>query len=160
MQGLLHLRVAISSQGALFASIGNARVSVVDVRDIAAVAACVLTESGHEGKAYDITGPESLTHAEMATKLSRALGKPIAHIDIPPVAMKEALLSLGLPLWQAEGVVEDYEQYRNGEAAATTSTVEDVTGAEPHPFAQFAKDDAEEFLDKRHPPDSDGGLQA
>jgi uncharacterized protein YbjT (DUF2867 family) len=146
MQGLLNFATTISSDGALFAPIGNARVSVVDVRDIAAVAASVLTEAGHEGKAYDLTGPESLTHAEMATKLSRALGKPIAHIDIPPVAMKEALLSLGMPQWQAEGVVEDYDQYRDGEAARTTSTVEDITRAAPHSFAQFAKDYAAAFL--------------
>lgn len=145
MQGLLNFRETIFLQGALFAPIGSARVSVVDVRDIAAVAVCVLTESGHEGKIYDITGPESLTHAEIATKLSRALGKPIAHIDISPAAMREALLRFGMSRWQAEGLVEDYDHYRDGEAAATTSTVVDVTGDEPHSFTQFAQDYARQF---------------
>ena len=49
MQGLLNFRVTISSQGVFYAPAGNANVSVVDVRDIASVAARVLKESGHEG---------------------------------------------------------------------------------------------------------------
>ena len=51
---------------------GDAKVSIVDVRDIAAIAALALTEKGHEGKTYEITGPESLTHREMANHLSAA----------------------------------------------------------------------------------------
>lgn len=86
--------------------------------------------------------------AELAAKLSQALGKTIKCVDISSAAMMEALLSFGLPAWQAEGVVEDYEQYRAGEAAEITSTVRDVTGNAPHSFAQFAKDYAGSFLDK------------
>lgn len=85
MQGLLNFRSTISSQGALYAPAGNARVSVVDVRDIAAVAEQALTESGHEGKVYDITGPESLTHAEMAVKLPRLCKKRLPKSIYPPL---------------------------------------------------------------------------
>jgi len=74
MQGLLNFRSTIAAQGAFYACAGDAKVSVVDVRDIASLAACALTESGHEGKNYEITGPESLAHEEMAYKLSTALG--------------------------------------------------------------------------------------
>jgi uncharacterized protein YbjT (DUF2867 family) len=65
-----------------FAPIGDARVSLVDVRDIAAVAAKVLTESGRSGKFYDITGPEALTHAELASQLSDALERIPKHLAI------------------------------------------------------------------------------
>jgi uncharacterized protein YbjT (DUF2867 family) len=82
MQGLLGFRSSIQSEGRIYAPAGDARVSIVDVRDIAAVAAAALTQSGHEGKVYDITGPEALTHAEMASLLSEALGRQITFVDI------------------------------------------------------------------------------
>ncbi|HEY1470641.1 MAG TPA: SDR family oxidoreductase [Candidatus Acidoferrum sp.] len=148
MQALLNFRSAISSQGTLFGAARNAKISLVDVRDIAFIAERVLTESGHEGETYDITGPEALTHAKMADQLSEALGKPIKYVDVPLEAFREALLSFGLPPWQAEGVVEDYEQYRRNEASLVTSTVRDVTGNDPIVFSRFAHDYAAKFLRK------------
>lgn len=148
MQGLLNFRYTILSQGAFYASAGDARVSVVDVRDIAAIAAKTLAEPGHEGKAYDITGPEALTHAEMAEQLSRALGRPVRYVDVPPDAMRNALLGFGMPAWQADGLVEDYDHYRLGEAATVTTTVRDITGIVPTRFSQFAHDYAGRFLGK------------
>jgi uncharacterized protein YbjT (DUF2867 family) len=148
MQALLNFRSALSSQGTLFAAARNAKVSVADVRDIASVAERALTESGHEGKIYDITGPEALTHAQMAGHLSQALRKPIKYVDVPLEAFREALLSFGLPPWQAEGVVEDYEQYRRGEASLVTTTVRDITGNDPIAFSGFARDYAAKFLAK------------
>lgn len=148
MQGLLNFRSTISSQGAFYAPAGNAKVSVVDVRDIASLAARVLTESGHEGKTYDITGPQALTHAEMADQLSKAAGKPIKYVDVPPDAMRQALLGSGMPEWQADGLVEDYDHYRRGEAGVVTQTVRDVTGSEATSFSKFAKDYVGRLLGK------------
>ena len=148
MQGLLNFRSTIAAQGAFYACAGDARVSVVDVRDIASVAACALTESGHEGKIYDITAPESLTHEEMADKLFTALGKPVEFVNVPPEAMRQALVGLRIPAWQADGLLEDYEHYRRGEAAAVSPAVRDVTGQAPITFSQFAEDYSEKFLSK------------
>jgi uncharacterized protein YbjT (DUF2867 family) len=148
MQALLKFRSTISSQGALYAPAGEGRVSLVDVRDIAAVAERALIEPGHQSKAYPITGPQALTHAEIAAELSEALAKPIRHEDISPEKMRNTLLSFGMPPWQVDGVIEDYEQYRNGEAAEATSAVKDVTGREPHSFAEFARDYTEVFQTK------------
>ena len=146
MQGLLGFRSSIKSEGRILAPAGNARVSIVDVRDIAAVAATALTQSGHEGKIYDITGPESLTHEEMASQLAEALGKQITFVDIPEAAMRSALLSFGLPEWQADGLVEDYAHYRRGEASDVSPAVQDVTGHPPHTFVEFAGDYKHVFL--------------
>jgi len=146
MQGLLGFRSSILSEGCFFAPAGNARVSIVDVRDIAAVAAAALTEGGHEGKTYDITGPEALTHAEMAAKLSEALGREIMFVDVPESAMRDMLLGFGIPAWQAEGLVEDYAHYRRGEASAVSSSVREVTRRSPHSFAAFAYDYRQAFL--------------
>jgi uncharacterized protein YbjT (DUF2867 family) len=145
MQGLLGFRSSIISEGRFFAPAGDARVSIVDVRDIAAVAAATLTESGHEGKIYDITGPEALTHAEMALQLSNALGRDIAFVDLQEQAMRHMLLGFGIPAWQAEGLIEDYAHYRRGEASIIASAVRGVTGRPPRSFAAFARDYKQAF---------------
>jgi uncharacterized protein YbjT (DUF2867 family) len=146
MQGLLNFQGTISSQDATYAPAGNAKVSVVDVRDIASIAALALTESGHEGGTYNITGPEPLTHTEMADHLSHALGRPIEYVDVSPEVMRETLLGAGMPVWRANGLLEDYEQYRRGEADMVASTVSDLTGSEPITFSEFAQDHTERFL--------------
>jgi uncharacterized protein YbjT (DUF2867 family) len=145
MQGLLGFRQSIAAEGRFFAPIGNARISVVDVRDIAAVAAAALSESGHEGRTFDITGPQALTHAEMAAHLSEALGRTVTFVDVPPEAMRQALLGFHFPEWQADGLIEDYAHYKRGEAAVVASGVQDATGAAPRSFAQFARDYASAF---------------
>lgn len=139
MQGLLNFRSTIASEGAFYAPAGDAKVSIVDVRDIASIAARALTEWGHAGKTYDITGPGALTHAEMAQQLSKAVGKQITYVDLPPGAMREARLRFGMPAWQADGLVEDYDHYRLGEASAVTSTVRDLTGKEATSFLNSQK---------------------
>lgn len=140
MQSLLNFRSTIIAQNHFYAAAGDGRVSVVDLRDIAEVAVAALTESGHEGKIYELTGPQALTHAEMAQYLSASLGRHVAFVDIPPEAMRDALVGVGLPAWRADGVVEDYASYRRGDAAAITSGVQDATGKAPRPFDEFAHD--------------------
>jgi hypothetical protein len=66
-------------------------------------------------------------------------------VDIAPEVMREALVRLGMPDWQADGLIEDYAHYRRGEAAAVTTGVRDATGHEPRSFAQFAADYAAAF---------------
>ncbi len=145
MQGLLNFRSIIASQNAFYAAAGNAKVSLVDVRDIAEVAIAALTEAGHEGKTYDLTGSQALTHAEMAEQLSTALGRKITFIDVAPEAMHEALLGVGFPLWQADGLIEEYAHYRRNEAAEVTSGVYDAISQNPRSFESFARDYAEIF---------------
>jgi uncharacterized protein YbjT (DUF2867 family) len=151
MQGLLMIGKAIASDGRLFAPAGNARVSVVDVRDVAAVAVVALTKAGHERKTYELTGPEALTHGQMAEQLSRALNRPVTFVDLPEEAFREGLRMFHMPDWQADGLVEDYAHYRRGEAAGISSAVQNVTGVAPHPFSVFAHDYKSAFL---HPQDS------
>jgi len=145
MQGLLGFRSSIISEGRFFAAAGDSRVSIVDVRDIAAVAATALTERGHEGKTYDVTGPEALTHAEMASQLSETLGRRISFVDVSEASMRDALLSLGMPEWQVEGLIEDYAHYRRGEASGISTAVEDVTSRRPRSFLTFTRDYKQAF---------------
>ncbi|MGI9070081.1 MAG: SDR family oxidoreductase [Bryobacteraceae bacterium] len=146
MQTTLSYKPTIVSQNAIFASAGNSRISAVDVRDIAAVAAVALTEAGHEGKHYVITGPDPLTHTEMAAHLSEALGKDVRYVDVPYSVTRDALLQMGIPAWQVEGIIELNDMYKRGEAAGVTDTVRSVAKKESITFAQFARDFANVFL--------------
>jgi len=146
MQGLLGFRSSIASEGRFFAPAGDAAVSVVDVRDIAAVAAAALTRNGHEGKTYDITGPEALTHTEIASQFSAVSGKEVTFVDVPEAAMRDVLLGFGIPKWQADGLIEDYAHYRRGEASAVSTVVEDVTRHRARSFRDFAADYRQAFL--------------
>jgi uncharacterized protein YbjT (DUF2867 family) len=143
-QGLLMFAGSISGEGTFYAPIGNATVSAVDVRDIAAVAAVVLTEPGHEGATYTLTGPEAITHAQIAAALTAALGRTVAFTDVPPEAFAASIRTL-LPPWQVDGLLEDYAHYRRVEAAAVSPVVEEITGTAPHSIGQFARDYAAAF---------------
>lgn len=104
-QGLLALAGSIRAESRFFAPIGDARVSAVDVRDIAEVAAAALTKPGHEGRTYSITGPAAVTHAEVAVDISRAVGREITFSDVPPEMLAAALRG-ALPEWQVGGLLE------------------------------------------------------
>lgn len=140
IQGLLSFRQTIAEQGKLFAPIGDATISLIDIRDIAGVAATALTRPGHAGKTYTLTGPEALTHAQLAAQLSTSLGHSVAFVDIPPTALRDELTKAGFPDWQADGLVEDYAHYHRGEASFVTKTVEDVSGQPARHFSDFAQD--------------------
>lgn len=145
MQALFAFRDTIIGQGKFFAALGDARVSAVDVRDIASGAVAALVEKGHEGQIYNLTGPQALSHGEMAEKISGAVGRRIDFIEVPPEAMREVLVQFGLPVWQTDGVIEDYAHYSRGEAAEVTTGVQDATGKPPRSFDDFASDYAQVF---------------
>lgn len=144
MQGLLAFAPTIKAEGRFYAASGDAKASVVDVRDNAAVAAA-LTDEGHAGKTDTLTGPEALSHAEMAATLSEVLRRTIAFVDMPPEVMRETLSDVPMPAWQADGLIEDYAHYCRGEAALVASGVQDATGVAPRSFAAFARDFAAAF---------------
>ena len=138
-QGLLAFTRPISTEGQFYAPIGDARVSAVDVRDIGEVAAVTLTEPGHEGATYTLTGPEAITHAQIAEALTAVLGQQVTFVDVSPSAFADSLRGI-LPPWQVDGLLEDDADYRRGEAAAVSSAVTEITGTPPKDVAQFACD--------------------
>lgn len=131
------------AQGALQAPIGDAPISVVDARDIAAVAAAALTEDGHRGETYTVTGPAAVSHAEIATAIGGAIGRQVEFEGVPADAFLAAVTGAGMPQWQAEGLLEDYAHYDRGEAAAVSPDVERVTGSRARSVEDFARDHAD-----------------
>jgi uncharacterized protein YbjT (DUF2867 family) len=144
-QNLLWSAGTIKDHGAFYLPVRDARQSLVDVRDIADVAVAVLTGDGHEDRTYEITGRESLSYHDVADRLSAALGKPVRYVDVPPEAALDAMLTAGMPEWNARAVTELYGVFAAGHAARTTDVVERITGRKPITFAQFARDHADAF---------------
>jgi uncharacterized protein YbjT (DUF2867 family) len=131
---------SIRTQNTFYGSQGDGKVSHIDLRDIAAVAVKALTEDGHSGKVYTLTGPEALTNARIAEILSAQLGREIKYVDLPPGQMKQALLSVGTPEWNANAILDLAELYRKGKASAVTDDVERILGRKPTSFEQFSRD--------------------
>jgi uncharacterized protein YbjT (DUF2867 family) len=105
---------------------------MADTRDVAAVAAVALTEPGQAGAHYDVTGPEALSYADVAARLTTALGRPVSYADAPDDAVRQGLLGAGLSEWFAGALVGLYQDYRRsgpgGYAAQVTGTVQQLTG--------------------------------
>ncbi len=141
MQNCLGFQSTIASQGAFYQPAGNGKIAHVDVRDIAAVAVKVLTEPGHEGKAYDITGPEALDFHQVGSKISAAIAKPVQYVNVSPEQFKQSLMNWGQSEWVADAVNELYQQvYQKGYAATVTDSVSKIARKQPISFDQFVQD--------------------
>jgi uncharacterized protein YbjT (DUF2867 family) len=131
---------SIHREGKFYMPAGEGKVSYIDTRDIAAVAVEVLTTEGHDGKIYDLTGPEALSHREMAAILSEKTGKEINFVDIPEKTARQAMLSQHMPEQIADAMLELYAAHKAGKSSMVTNTVQELTGRPPHTFRQFAQD--------------------
>ncbi len=139
MQNMQRFVETIQTQGTINLPVQDGKVSMVDARDVAAVAVKALTQPNHEGKTYVITGAEALSYTDVAQKLSAALGKQIRYVDIPPDTAKQAMMQSGMPEWVANIMTTLYTMESHGSNAEVTNTVVEVTGKEPITFDQFAQ---------------------
>jgi uncharacterized protein YbjT (DUF2867 family) len=146
MQNFVGFRETIMGQGEFYAPQGDGRINLVDVRDAAAVAARVLTEPGHTGEVYEITGPEAITYTRVAEALSQALDRPVRYVNVPPEVYRQALARFGVPEWIAEGIVELHDIWRIAGATGITNVVEKIAKKKPYSIAEFARDYAPQFL--------------
>jgi len=137
MQNFLASAQTVAEQGVLYGMTGETRVSYIDTRDVAAVAARVLTSPGHEGKAYALTGPEALSGDEVAERLSAATGRQVRYVDVPPDTFR-ALAGAGLPGWLVDRLIELNTMMGAGHAAGVTDEVATLLGRQPRTFEQFA----------------------
>lgn len=144
-QNLFQNAATIKGNGQFYQPAGDAKISMVDVRDIAAVAAKVLTGQGHEGKTYDVTGPEAIDFNQVAADLSAAIGKPVQYIPISDEQFKQTMTSYGVPDWMVQYLDELYAAYRTGYGSEVSGDVATVTGRPAIRFAQFAQDFASAF---------------
>jgi uncharacterized protein YbjT (DUF2867 family) len=141
MQNFLTFAPTIQAQGEFYAPMKDGALSMVDARDVAAVAATALIDNApHHCKTYVITGPEVLTFADAAEQLSAALGEPVRYLDIARENARKALLQRGMPEWYVEDLLGFYDFYSSGAGAAVSDVVVRITGQPGRSFRQFAHD--------------------
>lgn len=135
---------SISPDGNYYAPAGDARISMTDARDVAAVATRILLSDGHVGEAYDVTGPEALSHADACGKLAAALGRPVRYVPVDDDTARSAMLAAGLNRWMTDALIELYQDYRrsgtDGYAARIHDTVQAVTDVPPRTLGQVLAD--------------------
>lgn len=121
----------VEGQGAFYSSIGQGRVALVDEEDVAEVAVAALTENGHEGKKYVLTGPKAMSYPEIADALANKLGKAVKYVDIDPAQAKKAMVAAGLPDWVADFINDLRELEKSGGASGPTGEIQNLLGREP-----------------------------
>lgn len=119
---------------------GRAKGSFIDARDISAVAAVLLTGRQHEGREFDLTGPEALDHDQAAALISHEAGRPIRYAEVTPEAMRERLQAAGMPPDYAGMLVAILGFFKAGYAERVTDAVQQLTGQPPRSFATYAHD--------------------
>jgi uncharacterized protein YbjT (DUF2867 family) len=126
----------------------NCRISHVDCRDIADVAATVLTEpiDKHNGFTYYVSGPESLTYTELAAHLSQALGKPIEYVPVDDYAAYTTFKGQGFPEAVCQMIIKLFQFYRTNAASEVFLDSKIVTGKDPRTALQFFTDYKHQFL--------------
>ncbi len=140
MQNELGQASSVARDGVFYAP-DVTQVSMIDARDVAAVAAHVLTTSGHEGKAYVLTGPESLSYQDVAAAYSRVLEQSVSWKEVTLEDARQSMLDAGLPDELASGFTEVMARYREGGATHDISpAVRQLLGREPLSFEQFVRD--------------------
>lgn len=147
MQNLLGAAHGIAADRAFSLNMGEGRLGMIDVRDVAELAAQVLTEEPdrHHGKIYTPTGPQSISFAEGAEQLRQILGREVRYVPVADEAARTNLLETGMPEWIVELQVEYGQAYASGWGDFTTSDFQDVVGRRPRSFADFARDYAGVF---------------
>jgi len=145
MQNLLGATPAHPNESILYGAFGDAALPFIDGRDVAAVAAEVLTGEGHEGRTYTLTGPEALTYTEVAATLARVLRRSFTYVDLPPERYRALLRAGGAPDWRADGQAELAQSFRAGAVPTPTPTVHRLTGRPARSLRRFVHDYADAF---------------
>lgn len=131
----------ISPDGTVPLAFGEARVNVVDARDVGAAAAAVLraprVEDAHDGRAFTLTGPHSFTGAELVAALAAATGWQLTHHDLTPAALADLLSSAGAPTAMTRHLGELFDYFRTGALNHITGDVTTLTGRPPFSLAEF-----------------------
>ena len=114
----------------------------VDVDDIADVAVAALTEDGHAGQLYELTGPRLLTFADAADAIAQATDRDIQYVSVSPAQYAAAAIEHGVPAEEAEPLAELFTRVLDGRNAHVTDGVRRALGREPRDFTDYARDTA------------------
>ena len=133
----------VGSDGVIRGPAGHGRLAAVLRDDVAAAAAALLTSEGHDGRTYDLTGPEAFTLGEAAALMAEVTGKPIGFEDETDEQAYASRQSFGAPDWEVRGWVSSYQAIRNGSFDGVSPSVRDLTGREPVSLSAYLQEHPE-----------------
>ena len=145
MQNLMMAAGSVKEQGAMYLALGDAKLPMIDVRDVGAAAARVLADPApHAGKTYTLTGaPVSL--AQVAAAIGEALGKPVKYVPVPVASAVESITKMGMDEYAQVSLRDYFTAYSSGWQSEPTTAIKDLTGAAPRSIADFAREFAGAF---------------
>lgn len=136
---------SLKAEGAVRNPIGPTRYAYIDPEDIAAVAAVALTQEGHAGQIYTLTGSELMTVAQQVEILAEVLGRKITYIPITPEDAEMEALAQGADKATARILRDLYEAMRTDVSEIITDDVKRVTGSSPASFESWCRRNAAAF---------------
>ena len=146
MQNVLALAPAIAATSGFGSAAGKGRAGMVDARDVAAVAAEIITSpAAHAGETYWLTGPELVSNYDVAAVLSKLLGRTITYRELTFEENKDAMIRAGIPEQIAQMNAQAFGLTADGDAAWVTDDIPAILGRPARSFGQFAADHAAAF---------------
>ncbi len=140
MQNFLGSGGTIKEQGKFFLPMAQGKTVMIDTRDIGACVAVVMTTPGHEGQAYQLTGPEVLGFADAAERFTKVLGRKIEYVHVPMPAYRQTLARFLTNEWHLNAVCELFQEIADGQDLHLSGTVQKLTGKPPTSLEQFIRD--------------------
>ncbi|MCX5743196.1 MAG: SDR family oxidoreductase [Proteobacteria bacterium] len=146
MQNLMMAAQSIAEQATLYFALGDAKMPMIDVRDIGATVAAILANpTPHAGKTYTLTGPTAVGMDTVAASIGEAVGKTIAYVPVPVAGMVDMLSKMGMDDYMQVSMRDYLTSYSRGWEAQVTSAVKDITGVAARGVGEFARDFAGAF---------------
>jgi len=145
MQVYLREAPTIVAESAFFLPMEHAKLSPIDVEDIAKIAFALLRNGGHEGKSYDMTGPQALTMTEIAEQISGAIGRTVRYVNVALAERRRALLARGTPPDFADALDEQARERLKCSESRVCLGAHEAFGVRPTTFAEFARRNAAVF---------------
>ncbi|WP_202638327.1 NAD(P)H-binding protein [Bailinhaonella thermotolerans] len=133
-----HLLAPVLS-GEIALPAGDVPEPFVDADDIADVAVAALTEDGHAGRVYELSGPRLLTFADAAAEIAAASGRAVRYVPVSPDEYTKALIGHGVPAEEAEALTGLFTRVLDGRNAHLSDGVRQALGREPADFADYAR---------------------
>lgn len=140
MQNLVFDAESIKNQNAIFAPMGDGKIGMVDARDIAAVAVKALTEDGHEGKTYVLTGAKAISYHDVSNAFTFFLERDIKYIPVSAEDAHQGMLDAGMPEWLANDLTAINKIYASGQGSEISDDIEKVTGRRAGLLKEYLSD--------------------
>lgn len=145
MQNILRSGKSVAEEDFLSAPMSDDAFALIDIRDIAEVAAHVLNSEGHASKVYTLTGPDTTTYTEVAEILSELLDKTVDYKYVSQKSFYNHLIEGGRPSWRAYDLAHIADAYSEGRNITVTNDINKLIGRNARSIREFLTDHLSKF---------------